>query len=365
MASYISSSNLPVPHLRWTWIFCSALLMVLAYVGASEFFLAAKGFAATARDSEGRWLMERKRAASLGGDALILVGASRIQLGLDLKVLRQRTGREPVQLAIDGSSYVPVLQGLARDPEISGTVVVDIMPGPVGFGGENTGASAHFQAAYDAQQTSQFHWPTYLTVENWLADTARRHFINYADGARPLDSLVNRLLNAIATPQYLVTYPDRSRRADYQLVKMPDFYLSRVLRHIGNPKSIDINQPTEQLMRNIELYIAKINPESEAIQTQGGLNDLEAAVATIQARGGQVIFLVMPTSGLILAADSKRFPRAAYWDKLVSTTTAKTVHWQDHPELSGFTCPDGSHLDKRDINAFTNAIIEVAGLRMQ
>jgi hypothetical protein len=146
---------------------------------------------------------------------------------------------------------------------------------------------------------------------------------------------------------------------------MPDFYLSRVLRHIGNPKSIDINQPAEQLIKNIELYIASINTGTEATQTQDGLNDLETAVAAIQARGGRVIFLVMPTSGLVLAADSKRFPRAAYWDKLVSTTSAKTVHWQDHPELSGFTCPDGSHLDKRNISAFTNAFIEVAGLGMQ
>ena len=38
--------------------------------------------------------------------------------------VRARTGLAPVQLAIDGSSFVPVLDGLARDPSIRGTVIV-------------------------------------------------------------------------------------------------------------------------------------------------------------------------------------------------------------------------------------------------
>ena len=33
--------------------------------------------------------------------------------------LRRKTGLEPVQLAIDGSSFVPVLEDLANDPAIT------------------------------------------------------------------------------------------------------------------------------------------------------------------------------------------------------------------------------------------------------
>lgn len=362
MALSTSSSEIQAPRLPWAWIFGGALLMLLAYVSVSEIVLSFKGFTATVRDSQARWLTERKRAASLGNNALILIGASRIQLGLDLDVLRRKTGREPVQLAIDGSSYVPVLQGLAQDPAVTGTVVVDLMPGPVAFGVATAGASSHFQAAYDAQQASRFQWPTYSNAENWLTDSVNRHYINYADGARPWDSLLNRIANPEATPQYLLTYPDRSRRADYQRVAMPGFYLARVLRHLGNPTSIDADQPPERLMKSIERHIDEINPATEIPQTQQGLHDLEAAVSVIQARGGQVILLVMPTSGLVRAADSRRFPRSAYLDKVVSNTSAKTIHWQDHPVLSGFTCPDGSHLDKRDVAAFTNAFVTASGL---
>ncbi len=362
MALSTSSFEPQSPRLSWAWLFGGALLMLMAYVTASEFILSAKGFAATVHDSQARWLAERKRAASLGHNALILTGASRIQLGLDLDVLRRKTGHEPVQLALDGSSYVPVLQGLARDPAVTGTVVVDLMPGPVGFSVESAGASARFQAAYDAQQAAQFHWPTYSIAESWLADLVTRHLINYADGARPWDSLLNRIANPAATPQYLLTYPDRSRRADYQRVAMPEFYLGRVLRHLGDPKSIDPHQTSDRLILDIEQYIEEMNPSMEAPQTQQGLHDLETAVTAIQARGGKVIFLVMPTSGLVQAADAKRFPRAAYWDKVVTGTSAKTIHWEDHKRLSGFTCPDGSHLDKRDVTAFTEAFIAVAKL---
>jgi hypothetical protein len=336
--------------------------MLLTYVGITESALSKKGFSPTVNDSEALWLNERERASSLGQSALILVGASRIQLDLDLRVLHQKTGLEPVQLAIDGSSYVPILQGLARDPTIRGTVVVDLMPGPVSFEVGPTGTSQHYQSEYDARSAGNYRWPTYRSLDAWLARVIRPQLINFADGGRPWDSLVNRVTNSKASPQYLLTFADRSRQADYQRVTMPDFYLRRVHRHIGSPVDIDINQSTDRLAEQLAEYIGRLHPTPENAQTQKGLLDLEDAVVAIQSRGGKVVIVGLPTSGLLQEADSKRFPKRLYWDRVVANTKAQTIHWQEHPGLAGFVCPDGSHLDKRDTLAFTNAFVLATGL---
>lgn len=360
----LSTSNSELlPHRPdWIWVIAGAFLMLLAYVGITERALSEKGFSPTVNDTEALWLNERERASSLGERALILVGASRIQLDLDLSVLHQKTGLEPVQLAIDGSSYVPVLQGLARDPTIRGTVVVDLMPGPVSFDVGPIGTSQHYQSEYDALSSGSYRWPTYRTLDAWLARVIRPQLVNFADGGRPWDSLVNRVTNSKASPQYLLTFADRSRQADYQRVTMPDFYLRRVHRHIGSPVEIDINQSAGHLAKQLAEYIDQLHATPENAQTQKGLLDLEDAVAAIQSRGGKVIIMAMPTSGLVQEADSKRFPKALFWDRVVATTKAHTIHWQEHPGLAGFVCPDGSHLDKRDTLAFTNAFVLATGL---
>src|SRR5262245_61597495 len=93
-----------------------------------ELRLAARGIQPTAADNARLWADQRSRASRLGDRALILVGDSRMHVGIDLDTLRKMTGLEPVQLAIDASSFVPVLGGLADDPRVTGTVVVSFLP---------------------------------------------------------------------------------------------------------------------------------------------------------------------------------------------------------------------------------------------
>ena len=49
-----------------------------------------------------------------------------MQSGLDLDVLADVTGLQPVQLAISAAPLMPVLRHVAIDPAITGTVVVSM-----------------------------------------------------------------------------------------------------------------------------------------------------------------------------------------------------------------------------------------------
>lgn len=362
MVSSISSSRQAPLRLRWGVLLLSVLLPMLAYVTASEYMLKAKGFPATWRDSMENWVFHRALASALGERALILVGASRIQLGMDLPSLRRMTGLEPVMLAIDGSSVGPILAGLAKDPDIRGTVIIDVMPAPIVSFGAEGGVSQQYQSAYERRESDSDLASPSEALEARLTQEFRNQLANYSDAARPWDVLRTRLLDPDATPQYLQTLPDRSRVADYGAVEMPKFYLRRVMRHLGEPLPLDERLSDLEQERALTGYIRQLGPVDRDGQSLKGLSDFEAAVTEIQARGGKVLLLTMPTSGLVSEIDERRYPRHLYWDRLVAATSAQTLHWQDHPELSGFDCPDGSHLDRRDRVRFTEAVVRVAGL---
>ena len=125
MRSSTSSSNDRLPSLGWVGLLASPCLLFLFVVVALEARLASLGIKPTIQDSEALWIKERGLADDIGSSAIVLTGASRIHLGLDLPTLQMVTGLKPVQLAIVGTSSLAVLKGLADDPDFKGTVLVD------------------------------------------------------------------------------------------------------------------------------------------------------------------------------------------------------------------------------------------------
>lgn len=281
-------------------------------------------------------------------------------MGLNLEVLRRLTGLEPVQLAIDGTPLLPVLEGLAHDPDILGTVLVDYYNPMLGPEEGHNRARVYENSSKRSAVTHSF--PDYAWIENYLSQHWRRMLRSYADGTRPLTALLIRIFGN-DTPQYLVTLPDRSRLADYRRVAMPDFYYRRVIRTLGEGVQLPPRATYEDLQRLLESRIQQLRPDDETISmSQQRLEYLESLVRMIRDRGGQVIFVVMPASGMVRDIERRRFPRSQFWDRLVAQTSARTVHFEDFPALRDFVCPDGSHLDYRDQVRFTTALVAAAGL---
>jgi hypothetical protein len=359
--SSTSSSDQRLPHAEWGKILLGAMILFVAFVGVMELRLAARGFRPTVIDSEARWLKQRERASDLGSRALVLVGASRMQLDVDLDVLRRETGLEPVQLAIDGSDFSPVLEGLADDPSIRGTVLVDYNNGTAtGVAGGAQDIPGRYKADYESLRL-RHHLPDFADTEAWLTDVVHDHMRSYADGANPLTSLLTRIVPPRATPQYLITLPDRSRMADYKKVSMPDFYYARAIRNLGTPLDLPPNVTYPELDKILQSHIDALAPASMQPFAQRA-HALDAMADAIRARGGHVAFLVMPMSGFVKDIDSKKYPRAQFWDAFTASTSAQTLNSDDVANLRTFTCPDGSHLDYRDRAKFTHELVKALEL---
>jgi hypothetical protein len=84
-----------------------------------------------------------------------------------------------------------------------------------------------------------------------------------------------------------------------------------------------------------------------------------AAVAKLRARGVPVLFLREPSAGEYLAYEQRDFPRATTWDVLLAKTGAPGIHFEDYPELQGFSLPEWSHMAGADADRFTAALYAI------
>lgn len=340
MHSFTSNSNSRLPTEHWikTWII--VLFIVTTTVFSWEIYCRFIGFQPDGvADTADLWVKIRKKAVLLGKDAVILVGASRIQLGINTEAMSYYSPSHPTQLAIDGSYFLPILTNLANDPKITGTVIVDL---------EVDKLNPTLTNGYAEELVNYYEWSKvhsnasfYQIIEDDLRTKFDGLFAFRTIGANPKTLFLRNLIgSAYANTNYLTTLPDRSRKADYKLVSQVNIYQSRLQRNLGAETLTSlhtVNWP------EFNQYVI----------------NLQNLVEKIQKRGGRVIFVRFPTDKGIWQIDETRFPRHLFWDAMAKNTTAETIHFKDYPELSKYNLPDGSHLDYRDAIPFTKFLSQL------
>jgi hypothetical protein len=306
------------------------LAVVVTIVCGWETVLRVRGLSvASVDDGPDLWAQERDRAALLGKDAIVLIGASEMQMGIDIDTMRQYTAGTPVQLAISAAPFMPLLEDVANDERITGTVVVSFSMSSF-CSTTSDSISEQWVRHYErlsASRTRLF----YEHVENVLRRAVAAVLLSAERGARP-----QQLMRHEPT-SYVRTLPDRAQRADYRIVDREAAYRHRV-----------------------EVYLDGAEPSRRTVPDfDSRLSALEAMIHKIQDRGGHVILVRFPTTKRIWEIDEISYPRKMYWDRLVERTSARSIHFADYAPLSGFDLPDGVHLDYRDAPAFTAALSSV------
>jgi hypothetical protein len=330
MLSSTSSSSDRLPRGNWARTWIAAAVIVVIVVGSWEVMLRVRGLGdTTVHDSVQLWARERERAAQLGKNAVILVGASRMQMGIDLNVMQRYTTKTPVQLAISASLFMPVLEDLANDERVTGKVVVSFtMQDFVSVTTDSV--AAQWVQAYEGLRSSR----TRLfseRLEEGLRAAAQSLLVSVGSGARP------QQLFAGSGASYVRTLPDRSQRADYEIVDREAAYRRRVAIYLSG------EEPAFRVVPDFDARLAVFD-------------DL---IRKLQSRGAEVILVRFPTTRRIWEIDQILYPKRVYWDEVVKRTSARTIHFTDYPALMDFDLPDGVHLDYRDAPRFTAALSEL------
>ena len=157
---------LPSLNLGVTWI--TALVLGVCALIAWEMYWRDFGARPGYRNSDGQWTIQRRRIDHGDHDATVVIGSSRLLFDVQLDPWQQATGARPIQLALEGSSPVAILEDLADDPDFTGRLLIGVTPGLffTGFA-FRLDALKHYRKETLAQRSG--HWLSTWLLEPWLA----------------------------------------------------------------------------------------------------------------------------------------------------------------------------------------------------
>jgi len=339
----------PIPQVPWRGMSVVVVLVVIAAASAWEIYCRSIGYGPTLNDNEDLWASTRRRVKP---ESIVIVGDSRGWFDLDLDELQEGLGKRPVQLAMGGACAYPVLADLANDESFHGTIICSVVPrlffAPPGTPpmerGEKAVRRSHTQTP--AQRASQY-----------LAMPLEEHVAFLKQEELTLDDLLKRL--PIPNRPYAQVPPrlppyfgtlDRERRARMiEECARPGSELQRTIQQIWLPLFTPPPPPS---------YIPKEDFGKKMGQTiEQRFHDVAAAVQKLRARGGKIVFVRLPDSGGLKALEDRDTPRAQTWDPLLKDTAAPGIYYEDFPELSGFNCPEWSHLSAGDSVEFSKRLV--------
>jgi len=326
MTAPSSTSSSRAPDAPWRAIWLATAIVLLAAVIVCEVALRGLGFSPSVRDTATVWSFERRRATS--EDALVLLGDSRMQLGVDPAVLSEQLGRPVIQLSINSANPMPILEDLAQDEGFTGEVWVSTRA--ENLFGRPWGAAEEYVAKYEDSGDNP----------NVVVNTGSAIWLDAHLAVRNAAAAVRQILGAGQSTSYIVMRPDRYRPADYSIVDV-DRHRTRVVART----------------RERYEYPQTARPTTEAFDDS--LAVLDDRIRRIQSRNGKVVLIRMPTGPTLWALSDSVFPRDRYWDRMVERTAATGVNFRDHAALSSWVLPDESHLDQRDGAAFSTALANV------
>jgi hypothetical protein len=327
----------------WRSIFIGALSLFIMLMAAWELYWRSQGALPGYHNSNAEWAQQRRRIDTGEGGKTILVGSSRILFDVQLPVWEKATGERPIQLAIEGTSAVPVLEDLAADPNVTGRIVAGVASDLFFTGFAFRGDVVPY---FHKESPSQ-------RVGNWLSREFIEPYFAFDDFDFALGAVLKRqpwpartdVPNRFDVRKLLVQDADRNSNLWSKLETDAEYRdVARMIwaQHFDGPPPPSMDTP-EKLQKIIDAQIQRAAD----------------AVAKLRARGVPVLFVRPPTAGRYLEFDNKVFAREHTWDLLLARTGAPGIHFADYPELQGYDLPEWSHMTKAEAERFTQALVTI------
>ena len=327
----------PVPTLGRSALL--AILVTVILMVAWEAWVRSEGVEPAYRNSDSQWVEQRRRINNGAGDGWVFTGSSRVLFNMQLSAWERLDTRRPLQLALEGTAPVAVMEGLADDDDFTGKLVVGVAPG-LFFSGYEYRRSAIDRFEKESP-TQWFGHKVSVLAEPYLAfynyDFAfptiiRRQPVPARDGV-VFDLDVRKLSNMER---------DRNTRLWDKLVYDEEYReLARKIWAQNWMPLADLPPPVQEKLL-------------EARQKQ--LDRAIAATEKLQAKGVEVVFVQMPYEGHYATSEIDIAPRDQTWDVLLERTGALGLHFQDHEEMQGYYLPEWSHMTGEEADRFTEAL---------
>jgi len=319
------------------------LLAVALFIAGWELYLRGKGVDVAFDDGAQLWSDKRARVYTAPDKATVFIGSSRIKYDLDISTWRNLTGEDAVQLAIEGSSPLSVLDNLAADQEFKGKLIVDVTEGLFFSNSPPNFIEPNKNIAYYKNQTpsEKFSFKLNTLLERYFVFLDRD---NYSTNA-----FLNKMeLHSRPGVFMMPIFPMEFGRTTFdRQAKMTDEFVADTNLH--------------RKVTNIWEFFRSIStePPASGARLDSFLVAIKTACDKIKARGGQVLFVRTPSSGPYWMGEQQGFPRQNYWDRILSFTGSPGIHFADYTSINQFICPEWSHLTPQDAIVFTKNFVEI------
>jgi hypothetical protein len=333
-------------HPRSAWL--AVLLLILA-IAAWEWHWRREGILPSADDNRHLWAENRAKVRHLSSDDVVLIGSSRVLYDIQLNEWEKETGRRPIQLAMAGSSPMPVLRDLVENTDFNGIIVIGVTP-PLYFLGAGPGLDFWDRPA---KWIDHFHKRTFAQrFTHWVGKPLQRTFAFLLTDEDTFFNVLNlkTLINRI---------PLKGR-----VPEDPPFPFFSYIDEDRNVKMIDrVAQDTAyagMIQRTWQFFITGGPPPDTAMMARAKAAVLDMSVdyiSRLKARGGHVIFVRCPSIDWFKMVEDMGFPRTATWDVLLQRTGAPGYHFEDYDFLNKYSPPEWSHLTAPDAKTFTTDLV--------
>ncbi len=339
---YYFHENRPIPEMSWKPALVLAVIIMAAGVCAWEYNARVIwGYEPEAYiDNNGLWSIQRRMIDQSNENTVVIIGASRILFDFDLDTYEKMTGTRPIQLALAGTNPRPILADLAKDNDFKGMLYIGITPGS--FFRNGGGISADAPDYYAKESPTQW-------ISQQLSMLIEPYLSFYDLSNWPLFTLVRRAelpnRKGVFDPRMDVwkisqADKDRNTKMFWKVEELPYYQHNAQMTWRGFMRMGDQRGPSEF---DLDAYLVSVNDDIERIR----------------ARGGDVVFIRLPSSGDYRPREARNQPRNEYWDRLLLDTNSVGVHFEDHEELQGFRIPEWSHLHSEDAPKFTAALTRI------
>jgi hypothetical protein len=316
------------------------IILVASSVLCWELYLRSIGYKLAYNDDESLWRKNRANVYGPLDKTTVFIGSSRIEFDLDQPTWEKTTGEKPIQLALHGSCPRLALDNLASDEKFKGKLVIDVTEG------------LFFRPDEDGGMSKRVKYYKNATPANLASDkldfALESQFLFLDKEMFSMNAFLNDL--RIKSRKGVFMDPIFPRKFSYvnydrQEIMTDDFVKDTAI---------------QRRVTDIWTIFGALGdgPGIGGDTLQKIFTEVQTAVAKIKARGGQVIFIRTPSSGGYWAHEPIAFPREKYFDKLLSVTGCKGIHFKDDPETAGLICPEWSHLKPSDAIVYTNALIK-------
>jgi hypothetical protein len=313
---------------QWLRVWLLAAACFGGSVASLEAYSRALGFRPSVTDSKDLWYFWRQRVYRADHKVVVLLGTSRVMADVSLASVHEALpDYSVVQLGLSGAkSPIGLLQDLIADRDFNG-IVVSEMEAPLL-------EKARWRDHAENMLYRPHSLPDYMDV------IARTRLNDFLASSRPhfaLRSVVARWFD---------TGSEGPFPCHWTFAREAPFDFS---------ENVDAGAYRSRRAESCEgRYLGRPVFRWESVLEEA--DQINAAIRDFKTRGGNVVFVRLPSTGTCWQLEETFHSKALNWDRLAASSGAICIHFRDFPSLREFDCPDNSHLDRRDAPRFTRAL---------